>query len=162
MFHDKIGGGGWVWADGFLIPRFCRADLGCMFYFGLANLGNCQRISQRILMAIFFRKFFGLVFFPGFQAPRKKSRPRFTPRIVGIPLQFHFLEPKCFFVHADFLLTGEIKVLSCILFARVRGEMFFDLETLFFQESEILRGQVLTTKKHKRCNPPATVRPSTL
>ena len=28
--------------------------------------------------------------------PKKSSRPKFVPRIVGIPLQFHFLEPKLF------------------------------------------------------------------
>ena len=27
---------------------------------------------------------------------KKKSRPKFTSRIVGIPLQFHFLEPKIY------------------------------------------------------------------
>ena len=40
-------------------------------------------------------KFFGLVFL-GLQAPTKNSRQKFTPRIVGIPLQFHFLEPQMF------------------------------------------------------------------
>ena len=42
-------------------------------------------------MANFDRGFFGL-FFPGLQAPPKK----FTPKLVDIPLQFHFLEPKMF------------------------------------------------------------------
>ena len=31
----------------------------------------------------------GLVFL-GFQGPPKNSRPKFTPKLVGIPLQFHF------------------------------------------------------------------------
>ena len=66
---------------------------------------NCRRISQRISMANFDSEFFGLIF-PGFQAPPKNSRPEFTPRILSIPLQFHFLEP-IFFVHADFLLTKK-------------------------------------------------------
>ena len=38
--------------------------------------------------------------------PKKKSGPKFTSRIVGIPLQFHFLNPKL--IHTDFLLAGEI------------------------------------------------------
>ena len=46
-------------------------------------------------MANFDSEFFGLVF-PGFQATPKHSRPKFTSRIVGIPLQFHFLEPKMY------------------------------------------------------------------
>ena len=43
--------------------------------------------------ANFDSEFFGLVF-PGFEPTQKNSRPKFTSRIVGIPLQFHFLEPK--------------------------------------------------------------------
>ena len=55
-------------------------------------------------MANSFREFFGLVF-PGLQSPPKNSRPKFTPKHVGIPLKFHtFSSPKSF--HADFLLTG--------------------------------------------------------
>ena len=46
-------------------------------------------------MANFDGEFFGLVF-PGFQATQKNSCPKFTSRIVGIPLQFHFLEPKIY------------------------------------------------------------------
>ena len=45
--------------------------------------------------ANFAGEFFSLVF-PRFQATPKKSRPKFTSRIVGIPLQFHFLEPKIY------------------------------------------------------------------
>ena len=55
-------------------------------------------------MTFFFRKIFGL-HFPGLQVPPNNSRPKFTPKIVGIPLQFHFLEPNSF--HACFLPTGE-------------------------------------------------------
>ena len=46
-------------------------------------------------MANFDSEFFGLVF-PGVQARPKNSRPKFTSRIVGSPLQFHFLEPKIY------------------------------------------------------------------
>ena len=46
-------------------------------------------------MANFDSEFFGLVF-SGFQASPKNSRPKFTPRIVGVPLQFHFREPKIY------------------------------------------------------------------
>ena len=46
-------------------------------------------------MANFDSEFFGLVF-AGLQASPKNSRPQFTPRIVGIPLQSHFLEPKIY------------------------------------------------------------------
>ena len=47
-------------------------------------------------------KFFGLVL-PGHQGPKKHSRPKFMPKLVGIPL--HFLEPNIFF--ADFLPIGR-------------------------------------------------------
>ena len=56
---------------------------------------NCRRISQRILMANFLREFFGLVFSRA-SGPPKNSCPKFTARIVRIPLQFHFLEPNTF------------------------------------------------------------------
>ena len=48
----------------------------------------------------------------GFQhPPPQNSSPKFTPKIVSIPLQFHIFEPKIF--HADFLLTGETKKCTC-------------------------------------------------
>ena len=56
---------------------------------------NCRRISQRILMANFDSEFSGLVFSRVSGHP-KNSRPKFTSRIVGILLQFHFLEPKIY------------------------------------------------------------------
>ena len=46
-------------------------------------------------MANFDSEFFGLVF-AGFQVTQKNSRPKFTSRSVGIPLQFHFLELKTY------------------------------------------------------------------
>ena len=50
-------------------------------------------------MANLFCKVFGLVFQCSGPPPptqKKKWRPKFTPKLVGIPLQFHFLEPKMF------------------------------------------------------------------
>ena len=45
-------------------------------------------------------RFFLQIFRPCFSTvsglPPKNSRPKFTPEIVAIPLQFHFLEPKMF------------------------------------------------------------------
>ena len=46
-------------------------------------------------MANFVCEFFDLAF-SGSQAPPKNSPPKFTPRIVGIPLQFHFLKPQIY------------------------------------------------------------------
>ena len=46
-------------------------------------------------MANFDSEFFGLVFSRVSGHP-KSSRPKFTSRIVGIPLQFHFLEPNIY------------------------------------------------------------------
>ena len=46
-------------------------------------------------MANFDSEFFDLVFFR-VSGHQKNSRPKFTSRIVGIPLQFHFLEPKIY------------------------------------------------------------------
>ena len=54
--------------------------------------------------------FRGLVF-PGSQASKKLHAQNSHPDIVGIPLQFHCLEPNLFF-HADFLLTGKINKLQ--------------------------------------------------
>ena len=87
-FQGSQGGGGAV------EPEVLQSGFGVKFLFWPGEFWeNCRRISQRVLMAIFFCEFFGLVF-PGFRAPTKNSRPKFTPRIVGFPLQFHFLEPK--------------------------------------------------------------------
>ena len=79
-----------------LEPGVLQSGFGvnCLFWPGEFQ-ENCRRISQRILVAILFCNAFGLVF-PGFQASPPKSRPKFTPEIVGIPLQFHFLEPNFF------------------------------------------------------------------
>ena len=81
----------------YLGPDVMQSGFGVNFLFWSGELWeNGRRISQWILMANFDSEFFGLVFFPGFQATPKNSRPKFTSRIVGIPLQFHFLEPKIY------------------------------------------------------------------
>ena len=57
-------------------------------------------------MVIFFC-IFSALFFQGFRPPqKKKKRPTFTPRIVGIPSNCAFSNPNSF--HADFLLMGDI------------------------------------------------------
>ena len=66
-----------IWGDFFILARRISGKLPANF------------------SANFDREFFGLVF-PGLQATQKNSRPKFTSRIVGIPLQSHFLEPKIF------------------------------------------------------------------
>ena len=53
-------------------------------------------------MANFAANFSGLFFQDFSPPPPQNSRPE----IVGISLQFDFLEPN-FFLHADFLLTWE-------------------------------------------------------
>ena len=62
-----------------------------------------RRISQRILMAKYSPRIFGLVF-PGFRPPQKfhaqDSRPKFLSNLT-------FLNPILF--HADSLLAGEAK-----------------------------------------------------
>ena len=66
-------------------PRFCRADLGRIFDFGLANF---RKIAGNFLPANFSCEISNLAS-PGFQAP---SPP--TPKTVGILLQFQILELK--------------------------------------------------------------------
>ena len=66
-------------------------------------------------MANFDSEFFGLVF-PGFQATQKNSRPKFTSRIVGIPLRFHFLEPKIY--SRRFFAYGEDQKIEWGVFGR--------------------------------------------
>ena len=76
-----------------LVPTWCRADLGWIFYFCLANFRKIagEFLSEswrRILIANFSALFYRASGHP------KNSRPKFTSRIVGTPLQFHFLNPK--------------------------------------------------------------------
>ena len=79
-------------------------------------------------MANSFRKFFGLVF-PGFQPPPrpKSSRPKFTPKLVGIPLQF--------------LLSRTQKVFAPILWLRGRRGSF---------HAESFRSELLRNSLRKR------------
>ena len=52
-----------------MIPRFCRAGLGCIFFFFLANFRTIVcKISQRVLPVKFSRESFVIVS-PGFQPP---------------------------------------------------------------------------------------------
>ena len=61
-------------------------------------------------------EFCGLVF-PGLQAHQKNSRPKFTPQVVGIRLQFHFLEPKIYSrrCSASGAYSGPLNRLNAIL-----------------------------------------------
>ena len=70
-----------------LVPTLCGADLGWIFYFGPAN---CRKIASEFWWRI-FRPCFSRV-----SGHPKNLRPKFTSRTVGIPLQFHFLEPKIY------------------------------------------------------------------
>ena len=64
--------------------------------------GNCPKFLSK-----FFQQIFPALFLQDFTPPSKKnSRPKFTPRIVGSPLQFQIFELNIF-VHADSLLAGE-------------------------------------------------------
>ena len=68
-----------------------RADLGWIFYFGTANF---RKIAGEFLSEFWWRIFQPC--FPRVSGHPKHSRPKFTSRIVGIPLQFHFFEPKIY------------------------------------------------------------------
>ena len=73
----------------FLNPRFCGADLTRQI------LGKLMTNFSRIVTAKFPTNFSALFFrVSGSPPPPKNSRPKFTPSIVSIPLQFRFLEPK--------------------------------------------------------------------
>ena len=78
-----------------LIPRFCRADLGLLFYLGLANL--------RTFAGKFLSEFFQRIFPANLSAlllqasgPPKNSHPKFTPKLAGTPLQLQIFEPNVF------------------------------------------------------------------
>ena len=83
------------WFQKLFSPRSCKVDLGWgvfLFWPGAGEFWeNCWRISQQILMAKFFPRSFRRCFWRVSGHPRK-----FTPKLVGIPLKFHFLEPKTF------------------------------------------------------------------
>ena len=52
-----------------------------------------QAFVLLILIAIVFPQNFSALFFQGFRPPPPQ---KFTPKLVSIPLQFHFLEPKIY------------------------------------------------------------------
>ena len=73
--------------------RYAERIWGDFFYFGPANFRKIATAGE------FLSEFWWRIFRPGFSRVSghpKNSRPKFTPRIVGIPLQFHFLEPKVY------------------------------------------------------------------
>ena len=74
-------------------PKVLQSILGVNFYnlkFGLANFRKIA--GEFFLMPNSDSKFIGLVF-SRVSGPPENSRPKFTPKLVGIPLEFHFLEP---------------------------------------------------------------------
>ena len=76
---------------------------------------NSSQIYQRISSANFFCEFFGLAS-PGFQPlppPKKNSPPKFTPRFVGIPLQFRFFEHE-HFPRRFCACGGDQQVMRCL------------------------------------------------
>ena len=115
--YQKIfSGGGLV---RFLLPCAERIS-GNFFLVGLALEIVPTFLSE------FVREFFGFVS-PGFQPP-PPPRKKFTPKIVGIPLQFHILSPT--FIHADSLLTGRSKSL------RSRGKRNKFIQHAFWRLSQ--------------------------
>ena len=70
---------------------------------------NCRRISQRILMANFDSEFSAL-FLQGFRPPKKIHAQNSRPELSALLSNFTFLNPK--FIHGDFLLTGETKIIG--------------------------------------------------
>ena len=84
-----------------MIPRFCRAGLGLNVLFWSGDFSeNCPQFLSEFFQRIFSE--FSALFLQGFRP--SPHPPKFTPKIVGIPLKFTFFNPKCF--HADFLLMG--------------------------------------------------------
>ena len=68
---------------------------------------NFWRISQRISMASLDSVF------QGFRLPQKIHAPKFTPTLVGISLQFHFLKPIFFFTPIAY---GETNIFRLVFF----------------------------------------------
>ena len=75
-----------------LIPRFCRADLGWSSYLVWRIWENCRRISQRILPAIFSAKCSALFL----RANPKIHTQNLHRKIAGTPLKFHFFRTQHF------------------------------------------------------------------
>ena len=99
-----------------LIPRFCRAEFGVIFKnFGLANFRKI--IAGEFLSEFSERNFPGnssALFLQGSRPlPPKNSCTKFTPKIVGILLQFHFLDPPFFWFSRRFSACGRDQHLFC-------------------------------------------------
>ena len=78
--------------DDYLGPDVMQSRFGVNFVFWPGELLGKLPAN---FSANFDSEFFGVVF-PGASGHPKNSRPKFTSRIVGISLQFHFLEPKLY------------------------------------------------------------------
>ena len=95
-----------------LIGRFCRADLGWIFYVGPANLRKLPANLSASFDGDFYPQIYRLCVFRTSGPPKK-----FTPKIHAqkssafLSNNFTFSNPKLF--HGDFLLTGESK--TCLL-----------------------------------------------
>ena len=82
----------WQCAHHFSSLRFCRADLGRFFFFAWRVLGNLPTNCSANFDGDFFQRLFRPCFSrESATPPKKNSRSKFTPKLVGIPLQFHFL-----------------------------------------------------------------------
>ena len=87
-----------------LVLTFCRADLGMNFLFCPAS---SRKIAGKFLSEFGWQIFYSesSALFSRVSGHPKNSRPKFTSRIVGIPSQFHFLEPKIY--SRRFSASGE-------------------------------------------------------
>ena len=74
-------------------PEVLQSGFSVNFFLARRIFGKLPANFSAHFDGNFSAKFDGK-FFPQFFP--KNSRPKFTPRIVGIPLQFHFLEPPIF------------------------------------------------------------------
>ena len=83
-------------------------------------------------MADLFHKKFGLVScrVSTSPPPKKNSRPKFTPEIVGIPLPIHFLEPK------KLCLRARPMLIRATFFPRGTAEWLARVELTAFAECQ--------------------------
>ena len=88
--------------SGSLIPRLCRADLGWILYFGLANL---RKIAGEILSEL-LQRFFSCEFSALFLKACTPPPPKQNSLLAFLSTNnFRCLNPKCF--HADFQVGGD-------------------------------------------------------